>query len=1168
MVTVTSGFMIPHILIDRSIEQPNPMRGSGMHYNPEKRVLTFTNLHIPSPNRSYAHAFLQKEMSNPPISERNSSYSDSSDVGLDNSGSEDMSALNDQRIGNGDEDELNSIFNSNASPKDKSCEGDLDSINSPKFEPLFGLPATDPKPITRSLPPGAVGIHNMGNTCFMNSALQCVSSTVPLTLYFLNEHWAGELNLTNSMGTGGIVAKAYAGLIRKLWDPSCNAPKSIFPRDFRLAISEIDSVFLDYYQHDSQEFLGFLFDVLHEDLNRVTRKVYTEIPDMKNLPDSVVAKKYWDVYKENNDSIISDLFQGQYKSTLECLKCKERSVTFDAYMFLSLPINERATVPIAAYFISLANSCTSQAITKFEFNMPSNSVVRDLKCEIIKRMGIKISEDIIGRYHALVYSFGTTSTILDDLDLLPATSSYKELFVVEMDTCQQDIYHSEEHPCAPRVVLPTYFVRSQDKSTVQRIHKHENLGFPLLLSLPSVMKVPIPPKKVAQLKKQKLSFRDLRSGSPIPPDMYRESLGIIGLRLLSEIISTLRGLMNREYIDSLLNDEVDSSDLNCNSNENYTPPKLFSPRAKSRYLCDIPKKINLIEDSEFDSSEHTDFRSFESSSTDDKGEVTTVNAQGRSDAIVGAVKSDEVCKDADILSKLKPLISRRGCRSGNTVRPKPTKHHANDDEPQNTLEQNAAVYGPLVSKLFNMIKIYISSPSESYNSWPSCDLSMPLSDFLNSKKTNQSLCNVLCFSMDSNDLLGCAINSYITTEASVTKNHGHLARTGIDPPNKPPRSYTSPPHQNIFNNDYEHAPILSSPSPLSYMSKHNPASKSNIDFGQCLSDGSLSPKELENVDAGGDFLHGSSTISAKVSNENPAQRSRSLAANGDHVERGDNLIDDSSSDTSWGFGSHTRDKSSNDYYDFVYKIPPDSVLILECSEGLLENLFNGILVSKDRPSLWNRKEDPGNKRVLEEREEEANRKKNLSLIDCIKAFCKEEVLSQNDSWFCPNCKSYQPARKKLDIWSVPDVIVFHLKRFTSNFRNIRSPMGLKINTNIYAKLEDLDLSEVIIGPKGGHDTESEGFIGSKEAKYDLFAVTNHYGALCGGHYVAYTKNPIDNNWYCFDDSNVYSINSKDVVTSAAYFLLYQRRGSSSRDEVTKALKSYEATSTASGAFIG
>lgn len=58
--------------------------------------------------------------------------------------------------------------------------------------------------------------------------------------------------------------------------------------------------------------------------------------------------------------------------------------------------------------------------------------------------------------------------------------------------------------------------------------------------------------------------------------------------------------------------------------------------------------------------------------------------------------------------------------------------------------------------------------------------------------------------------------------------------------------------------------------------------------------------------------------------------------------------------------------------------------------------------------------------------------------------------------------------------------------------------------------------------------------------YDLFAISNHYGSLNGGHYTAYAKN-INDKWYDFNDSSVSSQSSVNLVSGASYLLFYRRR---------------------------
>ena len=125
------------------------------------------------------------------------------------------------------------------------------------------------------------------------------------------------------------------------------------------------------------------------------------------------------------------------------------------------------------------------------------------------------------------------------------------------------------------------------------------------------------------------------------------------------------------------------------------------------------------------------------------------------------------------------------------------------------------------------------------------------------------------------------------------------------------------------------------------------------------------------------------------------------------------------------------------------------------------------------------------------------RKNGITLDDCLNEFGKEEVLSELDTWYCPRCKEHRRATKKFELWKTPDILVMHLKRFSSSaFRRD------KLDVFVDFPIEGLDLTSRVIETEEG-----------KQEIYDLFAVDDHWGGLGGGHYTAFAKNFIDNEWY-------------------------------------------------------
>jgi len=124
--------------------------------------------------------------------------------------------------------------------------------------------------------PGAVGLQNLGNTCFMNSILQCLSNTKPLTDLFFLTRYLEDLNKDNKLGHGGKLASCYAKLVHDMW---CNEYTKVVPREFKTMIGEFQPQFAGFEQHDSQEFLGFLLDGLH-----VTAACLLCLPHLISLP--------------------------------------------------------------------------------------------------------------------------------------------------------------------------------------------------------------------------------------------------------------------------------------------------------------------------------------------------------------------------------------------------------------------------------------------------------------------------------------------------------------------------------------------------------------------------------------------------------------------------------------------------------------------------------------------------------------------------------------------------------------------------------------------------------------------------------------------------------------------------------------------------------------------
>uniref|UniRef100_A0A183G8X8 ubiquitinyl hydrolase 1 n=1 Tax=Heligmosomoides polygyrus TaxID=6339 RepID=A0A183G8X8_HELPZ len=170
---------------------------------------------------------------------------------------------------------------------------------------------------------GYTGLRNIGNTCFMNATLQMLVNNIELRTYFLDRHY--KIDSCQFPGTAGASV------------PPFIQDRNLPVRQFQELVAEKASQFANFAQHDAHEFLSFLLDGLHEDLNRVKSKPLTATVEGDGRSDADVSNEAWYNHTLRNDSIFVDLFHGQLKSRLQCPRCDRVSITFDPFVYLPLP---------------------------------------------------------------------------------------------------------------------------------------------------------------------------------------------------------------------------------------------------------------------------------------------------------------------------------------------------------------------------------------------------------------------------------------------------------------------------------------------------------------------------------------------------------------------------------------------------------------------------------------------------------------------------------------------------------------------------------------------------------------------------------------------------------------------------------------------------------------
>lgn len=184
------------------------------------------------------------------------------------------------------------------------------------------------------------GLTNFGVTCYMNSTIQCLSATIPLSRFFIDNRFRYYVQ-KNWKGSQGVMPGLYANLTRSLWK---NDVEVIMPTSFRNFCGRLNREWAIDRQQDAKEFFDFVVDCLHEDLNinwqrtQLRPLTFSEEMQRERMPMTKVSRIEWDRYCHREESFISSLFAGQHASRLRCTTCRQTSTTYEAFYSISVEI--------------------------------------------------------------------------------------------------------------------------------------------------------------------------------------------------------------------------------------------------------------------------------------------------------------------------------------------------------------------------------------------------------------------------------------------------------------------------------------------------------------------------------------------------------------------------------------------------------------------------------------------------------------------------------------------------------------------------------------------------------------------------------------------------------------------------------------------------------------
>ena len=282
-------------------------------------------------------------------------------------------------------------------------------------------------PLQSPVPPGAKGLLNLGNTCYLGCILQCISNTPLLRDYLRNKKNAtSQINTTNPNGFKGAMALEVANLIRDLWE---SRRPVISPALFHKTLCRCFPQFQGHSQHDCHELLGVLLDSLHEDLSRGSGQFSTiTLKNPEKGQDNVQAEQQWKDVQGPHGSAISDLMSGQTKTTLVCKECRDTTVLFELFLHIAVPIPVSLTQALS-FIVFPAHG----RLVRYGAVLPKGSSVQILGNKIAEITGLNRDSFLLGDiYASRLNSFYDTQSL--ELLRRQGINSRTDLVVFETET--------------------------------------------------------------------------------------------------------------------------------------------------------------------------------------------------------------------------------------------------------------------------------------------------------------------------------------------------------------------------------------------------------------------------------------------------------------------------------------------------------------------------------------------------------------------------------------------------------------------------------------------------------------------------------------------------------------------------------------------------------------
>ena len=186
---------------------------------------------------------------------------------------------------------------------------------------------------------GFTGLQNLGNTCFMNSVLQCLSHTYEFNEYLDTEDYKKKINRKPD----SLVLMEWDKLRKMIWQENCTiSPGGFFTAIRKVARIKDKDLFTGFAQNDLPEFLTFLLDCFHESILReVDMKINGEI---KNDTDKLANECFTmmqNMYKKEYSEMLK-MFYGIHVSKIETESGKYINSSPEPFLMLDLAIPNKS----------------------------------------------------------------------------------------------------------------------------------------------------------------------------------------------------------------------------------------------------------------------------------------------------------------------------------------------------------------------------------------------------------------------------------------------------------------------------------------------------------------------------------------------------------------------------------------------------------------------------------------------------------------------------------------------------------------------------------------------------------------------------------------------------------------------------------------------------------